>query len=128
MNGFLFNLENGIRFKYLMYPRFLQMIINEEFPDIREDGMDAERLMLEQQVYQRLIVITGTEIVALFDYIQNVANDDFDIHEDHFHLTEDMPIDPADLEVVDSDEIGNDEENTIDAANAGDQAGIEENV
>lgn len=42
-------------------------------------------------------MITGTQNVALLDYIRDVANDEVIMDEDHYHLLEDAQINPKDL-------------------------------
>ncbi|KAK1411654.1 hypothetical protein QVD17_38211 [Tagetes erecta] len=47
MNGFVFNLVKGKRFKFLMYPRFLQLMINVAYPIIRTEGYPGGILYTE---------------------------------------------------------------------------------
>lgn len=52
---------------------------------------------MSELTYKKLHVIIGAQNVDLFYYIRDVANDDINMEEVNFHLSEDAPIDPEDL-------------------------------
>ncbi|KAK1415038.1 hypothetical protein QVD17_30807 [Tagetes erecta] len=81
MNGFVFNLVKGKRFKFLMYPRFLQLMINVAYPIIRAEGFSGGILYTEDMndLSYRKMSIGNVPNVELFDYMRDIANNEEDV-------------------------------------------------
>ncbi|KAK1415002.1 hypothetical protein QVD17_30771 [Tagetes erecta] len=96
MKGFIFNLVKGKRFKFLMYPRFLQLLINIAHPMIREEGFEGGILYTEDMnaLSYHKMSIGGVE---MFDYMRDIANNDEDIGEVYHHISQGEVVDPLDL-------------------------------
>ncbi|KAK1429942.1 hypothetical protein QVD17_12301 [Tagetes erecta] len=75
MKGFVFNLVKGKRFKFLMYPRFLQLMINIAYPIIREEGFAGGILYTEDMndlSYRKMSI--GNDLVD--EVPDNLLDDD----------------------------------------------------
>ncbi|KAK1427798.1 hypothetical protein QVD17_16493 [Tagetes erecta] len=75
MNGFVFNLVKGKRFKFLMYPRFLQLMINVAYTIIRDEGVVGGILYTEDMndlSYRKMSI--GNDLVD--EVPDNLLDDD----------------------------------------------------
>ncbi|KAK1431935.1 hypothetical protein QVD17_08745 [Tagetes erecta] len=99
MKGFVFNLVKGKRFKFLMYPRFLQLMINIAHPIIREEGFNGGILYIEDMnaLSYRKMSIGNVENVELFAYMRDIANNDEDIEIVYHHISQGEVVNPLDL-------------------------------
>ncbi|KAK1429791.1 hypothetical protein QVD17_12021 [Tagetes erecta] len=99
MKGFIFNLVKGKRFKFLMYPRFLQLLINIAHPVIREEGFEGGILYTEDMnaLSYKKMSIGNVENVQMFDYMRDIANNEEDIGEVYHHISQGEVVDPLDL-------------------------------
>ncbi|KAK1411615.1 hypothetical protein QVD17_38171 [Tagetes erecta] len=99
MNGFVFNLVKGKRFKFLMYPRFLQLMINVAYPIIREEGFAGGILYTEDMndLSYRKMSIGNVASVELFDYMRDIANNVEDIEVVYHHISNGEIVNPQDL-------------------------------
>ncbi|KAK1424430.1 hypothetical protein QVD17_19759 [Tagetes erecta] len=99
MKGFIFNLVKGKRFKFLMYPIFLQLLINDAHPVIREEGFEGGILYTEDMnaLSYRKMSIGNVENVQMFDYMRDIANNEEDIREIYHHISQGEVLDPLDL-------------------------------
>ncbi|KAK1406193.1 hypothetical protein QVD17_41482 [Tagetes erecta] len=99
MNGFVFNLVKGKRFKFLMYPRFLQMMINVAYPIIREEGVAGGILYTEDMndLSYRKMSIGNVPSVDLFDYMRDIANNEEDVEVVYHHISHGEIVNPQDL-------------------------------
>ncbi|KAK1429909.1 hypothetical protein QVD17_12244 [Tagetes erecta] len=99
MKGFVFNLVKGKRFKFLMYPRFLQLMINAAYPNIREEGFSGGILYTEDMndLSYRKMSIGGVESVELFDYMRKIANNVEDTEVVYHHISHGEIVNPQDL-------------------------------
>ncbi|KAK1411714.1 hypothetical protein QVD17_38274 [Tagetes erecta] len=99
MKGFVFNLVKGKRFKFLMYPRFLQLMINIAHPIIREEGFEGGILYTEDMnaLSYRKMNIGNVEGVEKFAYMRDIANNDEDIEVVYHHISQGEVVDPLDL-------------------------------
>ncbi|KAK1411605.1 hypothetical protein QVD17_38160 [Tagetes erecta] len=99
MKGFIFNLVKGKRFKFLMYPRFLQLLINIAHPVIREEGVNGDLLMTEDMnaLSYRKMSIGNVAEGQMFDYMRDIANNEEDIGGIYHHISQGEVIDPLDL-------------------------------
>ncbi|KAK1419471.1 hypothetical protein QVD17_28643 [Tagetes erecta] len=106
MKGFVFNLVKGKRFKFLMYLRFLQLMINIAYPIIREEGFAGGILYTEDMndLSYRKMSIGNVQSVELFDYMRDIANNVEDIEVVYHHISHGEIVNPQDLvdEVPDS--------------------------
>ncbi|KAK1427854.1 hypothetical protein QVD17_16552 [Tagetes erecta] len=99
MNGFVFNLVKGKRFKFLMYPRFLQLMINIAYPIIRSEGYAGGMLYTEDMndlSYRKMSIGNVTDI-ALFDYMRDVVNNEEDVEGIYYHISHGEIVNPLDL-------------------------------
>ncbi|KAK1440696.1 hypothetical protein QVD17_06525 [Tagetes erecta] len=105
MNGFVFNLVKGKRFKFLMYPRFLQLMINIAYPIIRSEGYAGGILYTEDMndLSYRKMSIGNVPDIALFDYMRDIVNNEEDVEGIYYHISHGEIVDPMDLvdEVLD---------------------------
>ncbi|KAK1406097.1 hypothetical protein QVD17_41382 [Tagetes erecta] len=112
MNGFVFNLVKGKRFKFLMYPRFLQLMINVAYPFIRTEGYDGGILYTEDMndLSYRKMIIGNVPSVELFEYMRNIANNVEEIGVVYHHISNGEIVNPLDLvdKEIDEDESEND--------------------
>ncbi|KAK1419510.1 hypothetical protein QVD17_28682 [Tagetes erecta] len=99
MNGFVFNLVKGKRFKFLMYPRFLQLMINVAYPIIRTEGYAGGILYTEDMndLSYRKMSIGNVPSVELFDYMRDIANNEEDIEGVYHHISNGEIVNPQDL-------------------------------
>ncbi|KAK1415304.1 hypothetical protein QVD17_31083 [Tagetes erecta] len=99
MKGFVFNLVKGKRFKFLMYPRFLQLMINVAYPIIREEGVAGGILYTEDMndLSYRKMSIRNVPSVELFDYMRDIANNVEDIETVYHHISHGEIVNPQDL-------------------------------
>ncbi|KAK1427918.1 hypothetical protein QVD17_16667 [Tagetes erecta] len=99
MKGFVFNLVKGKRFKFLMYPRFLQLMINVAYPIIREEGFEGGILYTEDMndLSYRKMSIGCVESVEMFDYMRDIANNVEDIEVVYHHISHGEIVNPLDL-------------------------------
>ncbi|KAK1408288.1 hypothetical protein QVD17_39936 [Tagetes erecta] len=99
MNGFVFNLVKGKRFKFLMYPRFLQLMINIAYPVIRSEGYVGGMLYTEDMndLSYRKMSIGNVPDVELFDYMRDIVNNEEDVEEIYYHISHGEIVDPMDL-------------------------------
>ncbi|KAK1424182.1 hypothetical protein QVD17_19503 [Tagetes erecta] len=99
MNGFVFNLVKGKRFKFLMYPRFLQLMINVAYPIIREEGVVGGILYTEDMndLSYRKMSIGNVPSVDLFDYMRDIANNEEDVEGVYHHISHGEIVNPQDL-------------------------------
>ncbi|KAK1431981.1 hypothetical protein QVD17_08822 [Tagetes erecta] len=99
MKGFVFNLVKGKRFKFLMYPRFLQLMINIAYPIIREEGFAGGILYTEDMndLSYRKMSIGNVVNVEMFDYMRDIANNDEDIEMVYHHISHGEIVNPLDL-------------------------------
>ncbi|KAK1421748.1 hypothetical protein QVD17_24342 [Tagetes erecta] len=106
MNGFVFNLVKGKRFKFLMYPRFLQLMINVAYPIIRNEGVVGGILYTEDMndLSYRKMSIGNVPSVDLFDYMRDIANNEEDVEVVYHHISHGEIVNPQDLvdEVLDN--------------------------
>ncbi|KAK1427966.1 hypothetical protein QVD17_16745 [Tagetes erecta] len=111
MKGFIFNLVKGKRFKFLMYPRFLQLLINIAHPVIREEGVNGDLLMTEDMnaLSYRKMSIGNVAKVKMFDYMRDIVNSEEDIGGIYHHISQD------DEEDGNEDDDNNDDENVVDS-------------
>ncbi|KAK1419498.1 hypothetical protein QVD17_28670 [Tagetes erecta] len=124
MNGFVFNLVKGKRFKFLMYPRFLQLIINVAYPIFRTEGYHGGILYTEDMndLSYRKMSIWNVPSVELFDYMRDIANHEEEIGGIYYHISNGEIVNPLDLvdKEIDEDESesdsdsGNDDESDND--------------
>ncbi|KAK1406242.1 hypothetical protein QVD17_41532 [Tagetes erecta] len=120
MNGFVFNLVKGKRFKFLMYPRFLQLMINEAYPIIRTEGYSGGILYTEDMndLSYRKMSIGNVPSVDLFDYMRDIANNEEDVDVVYHHISNGEIVNPVDLfdrEIDDEDsDDGQDDDNDDD--------------
>ncbi|KAK1427757.1 hypothetical protein QVD17_16451 [Tagetes erecta] len=121
MNGFVFNLVKGKRFKFLMYPRFLQLMINIAYPIIRNEGYSGGILYTEDMndLSYRKMSIGNVPNVELFDYMRDIANNEEDdlVDEVPDNLLDDDEFfarHPEDEEEDDNDDGDNDEDSDSD--------------
>ncbi|KAK1415338.1 hypothetical protein QVD17_31118 [Tagetes erecta] len=85
MNGFVFNLVKGKRFKFLMYPRFLQLMINIAYPIIRTEGYAGGILYTEDMndlSYKKMSIGNVPNIVNPMDLVDREIGDSDDEHDD----------------------------------------------
>ncbi|KAK1414986.1 hypothetical protein QVD17_30752 [Tagetes erecta] len=147
MNGFVFNLVKGKRFKFLMYPRFLQLMINIAYPIIRSEGYAGGMLYTEDMndLSYRKMSIGNVPDVELFDYMRDIINNEEDVDEVYYHISHGEIVNPQDLvdevpdNLLDDDEYfarhpedeeddGNDDgDNDDDSDDGGDDAESESN-
>ncbi|KAK1419536.1 hypothetical protein QVD17_28710 [Tagetes erecta] len=101
MNGFVFNLVKGKRFKFLMYPRFLQLMINIAYPIIRSEGYAGGMLYTEDMndLSYRKMSIGNVPEVELFDYMRDIINNEEDVNGVYYHISHGEIVNP--LELVD---------------------------
>ncbi|KAK1434378.1 hypothetical protein QVD17_00117 [Tagetes erecta] len=117
MNGFIFNLVKGKRFKFLMYPRFLQLMINMAYPIIRSKGYAGGILYTEDMndLSYRKMSIGNVPSVELFDYMRDIANNEEEIGVVYYHISNGEIVNPLDLvdKEIDEDESesGNGDDN-----------------
>ncbi|KAK1421892.1 hypothetical protein QVD17_24608 [Tagetes erecta] len=99
MKGFVFNLVKGKRFKFLMYPRFLQLMINIAHPIIREEGVNGDLLVTEDMnaLSYRKMSIGNVAEVQMFDYMLHISNNDEDIEEVYHHISQGEVVNPEEL-------------------------------
>ncbi|KAK1414796.1 hypothetical protein QVD17_30555 [Tagetes erecta] len=99
MNGFVFNLVKGKRFKFLKYPRFLQLMINVAYPIIRDEGFAGGILYTEDMndLSYRKMSIGNVASVELFDYRRDIANNVEDIETVYHHISHGEIVNPQDL-------------------------------
>ncbi|KAK1415147.1 hypothetical protein QVD17_30919 [Tagetes erecta] len=99
MNGFVFNLVKGKRFKFLMYPRFLQLMINVAYPIIRTEGYTGGILYIEDMndLSYRKMSIGNVPNVDLFDYMRDIANNEEDVEGIYHHISHGEIVNPQDL-------------------------------
>ncbi|KAK1407868.1 hypothetical protein QVD17_39495 [Tagetes erecta] len=99
MNGFVFNLVKGKRFKFLMYPRFLQLMINTAYPIIRSEGYAGGMLYTEDMndLSYRKMSIGNVPNVELFDYMRDIANNEEDVEGVYYHISNGEIVNPEDL-------------------------------
>ncbi|KAK1406522.1 hypothetical protein QVD17_41920 [Tagetes erecta] len=99
MNGFVFNLVKGKRFKFLMYPRFLQLMINVAYPMIREEGVVGGILYTEDMndLSYRKMSIRDVPSMDLFDYMRDIANNEEDVEGIYHHISHGEIVNPQDL-------------------------------
>ncbi|KAK1415072.1 hypothetical protein QVD17_30842 [Tagetes erecta] len=119
MNGFVFNLVKGKRFKFLMYPRFLQLIINVAYPIIRTEGYPGGILYTEDMndLSYRKMSIGNVPSVELFDYMRDIANHEEEIGRVYYHISNGEVVNPLDLvdeEIDDDSDDGQDDDNDDD--------------
>ncbi|KAK1424574.1 hypothetical protein QVD17_19907 [Tagetes erecta] len=114
MNGFVFNLVKGKRFKFLMYPRFLQLMINIAYPMIRSEGYAGGILYTEDMndLSYRKMSIGNVPDIELFDYMRDIINNEEDVEGVYYHISHGEVVNPADLidREVDEDSDGEDDE------------------
>ncbi|KAK1414773.1 hypothetical protein QVD17_30532 [Tagetes erecta] len=110
MNGFVFNLVKGKRFKFLMYPRFLQLMINVAYPIIRTEGYSGGILYTEDMndLSYRKMSIGNVPNVELFDYMRDIANNEEDVEGVYHHNGE--IVNPQDLVDEVPDDLLDDDE------------------
>ncbi|KAK1431877.1 hypothetical protein QVD17_08635 [Tagetes erecta] len=99
MNGFVFNLVKGKRFKFLMYPRFLQLMINVAYPIIRSEGYAGGMLYTEDMndLSYRKMSIGNVPDVELFDYMRDIVNNEEDVEGVYYHISNGEIVNPQDL-------------------------------
>ncbi|KAK1414839.1 hypothetical protein QVD17_30600 [Tagetes erecta] len=99
MNGFVFNLVKGKRFKFLMYPRFLQLMINIAYPIIRSEGYSGGMLYTEDMndLSYRKMSIGNVPDVELLDYMRDIVNNEEDVEGVYYHISHGEIVDPQDL-------------------------------
>ncbi|KAK1427821.1 hypothetical protein QVD17_16517 [Tagetes erecta] len=99
MNGFVFNLVKGKRFKFLMYPRFLQLMINIAYPIIRTEGYTGGILYTEDMndLSYRKMSIGNVPSVELFDYMRDIVNNEEDVEGVYHHISHGEIVNPQDL-------------------------------
>ncbi|KAK1441247.1 hypothetical protein QVD17_07090 [Tagetes erecta] len=99
MNGFIFNLVKGKRFKFLMYPRFLQLMINIAYPIIRSEGYAGGMLYTEDMIdlSYRKMSMGNVPNIELFDYMRDIANNEEDVEGVYYHISHGEIVDPQDL-------------------------------
>ncbi|KAK1429976.1 hypothetical protein QVD17_12367 [Tagetes erecta] len=99
MNGFVFNLVKGKRFKFLMYPRFLQLMINIAYPIIRSEGYAGGILYTEDMndLSYRKMSIGNVPDIDLFDYMRDIVNNEEDVEGIYYHISHGEIVDPLDL-------------------------------
>ncbi|KAK1414872.1 hypothetical protein QVD17_30633 [Tagetes erecta] len=123
MNGFVFNLVKGKRFKFLMYPRFLQLMINIAYPIIRTEGYTGGILYTEDMndLSYRKMSIGNVPSVELFGYMRDIANNEEDIEGIYYHISNGEIVNPLDLvdEEIDSDGNDGQEDDNDDGDNEG---------
>ncbi|KAK1406090.1 hypothetical protein QVD17_41375 [Tagetes erecta] len=99
MNGFVFNLVKGKRFKFLMYPRFLQLMINIAYPIIRSEGYAGGMLYTEDMndLSYRKMSIGNVPDIELFDYMRDIVNNEEDVDGVYYHISHGEIVNPLDL-------------------------------
>ncbi|KAK1431858.1 hypothetical protein QVD17_08602 [Tagetes erecta] len=99
MNGFVFNLVKGKRFKFLMYPRFLQLMINIAYPIIRSEGYAGGMLYTEDMndLSYRKMSIGNVPDIELFDYMRDIINNEEDVNGVYYHISHGEIVNPMDL-------------------------------
>ncbi|KAK1441059.1 hypothetical protein QVD17_06896 [Tagetes erecta] len=99
MNGFVFNLVKGKRFKFLMYPRLLQLMINVAYPIIRTEGYSGGILYTEDMndLSYRKMSIGNVPSMDLFDYMRDIANNEEDIEGIYHLISHGEIVNPQDL-------------------------------
>ncbi|KAK1441492.1 hypothetical protein QVD17_07424 [Tagetes erecta] len=112
MNGFVFNLVKGKRFKFLMYPRFLQLMINVAYPIIRTEGYAGGMLYTEDMndLSYRKMSIGNVPNVELFDYMRDIANNEEDVEGVYHHISHGEIVNPQDLVDEVPDDLLDDDE------------------
>ncbi|KAK1427856.1 hypothetical protein QVD17_16554 [Tagetes erecta] len=112
MNGFVFNLVKGKRFKFLMYPRFLQLMINIAYPIIRSEGYAGGMLYTEDMndLSYRKMSIGNVPNVELFDYMRDIANNEEDVEGVYYHISNGEIVNPQDLVDEVPDNLSDDDE------------------
>ncbi|KAK1411448.1 hypothetical protein QVD17_37997 [Tagetes erecta] len=112
MNGFVFNLVKGKRFKFLMYPRFLQLMINIAYPIIRSEGYAGGILYTEDMndLSYRKMSIGNVPDIALFDYMRDIVNNEEDVEGIYYHISHGEIVDPMDLVDEVPDDLLDDDE------------------
>lgn len=76
-----------------MYPRFLQCIINEQYPYYRQDGIASDRFQFDHmsaRTFEALLRITGSSpchTTDLLPYMRMVARGEIAHREEDFHLS-----------------------------------------
>ncbi|KAK1406252.1 hypothetical protein QVD17_41543 [Tagetes erecta] len=112
MNGFVFNLVKGKRFKFLMYPRFLQLMINVAYPIIRTEGYSGGILYTEDMndLSYRKMSIGNVPSVDLFAYMRDIANNEEEVDVVYHHISNGEIVNPVDLvdREIDEDESDDD--------------------
>ncbi|KAK1414849.1 hypothetical protein QVD17_30610 [Tagetes erecta] len=115
MNGFVFNLVKGKRFKFLMYPRFLQLMINIAYPIIRNEGYSGGILYTEDMndLSYRKMSIGNVPDVELFDYMRDIANNEEEVGVVYHHISNGEIVNPMDLvdREIDESDDGQDDDN-----------------
>ncbi|KAK1415039.1 hypothetical protein QVD17_30808 [Tagetes erecta] len=116
MNGFVFNLVKGKRFKFLMYPRLLQLMINVAYPIIREEGFAGGILYTEDMndLSYKKMSIGNVPSVDLFEYMRNIANNEEEIGVVYYHISNGEIVNPLDLVDQEIDEDENDSDDSGD--------------
>ncbi|KAK1414754.1 hypothetical protein QVD17_30508 [Tagetes erecta] len=136
MNGFVFNLVKGKRFKFLMYPRFLQLMINIAYPIIRSEGYAGGILYTEDMndLSYRKMSIGNVPDIGLFDYMREIVNNEEDVEGVYYHISHGEIVDPMDLvdevpdNLLDDDEyFARHPEDEEDDGNDGDSDGDDDN-
>ncbi|KAK1421792.1 hypothetical protein QVD17_24424 [Tagetes erecta] len=122
MNGFVFNLVKGKRFKFLMYPRFLQLMINMAYPIIRAEGYAGGILYTEDMndLSYRKMSIGNVPSVDLFEYMRNIANNEEVIGVVYHHISNGEIVNPLDLVDKEIDEDESESDNDDDGDDSGD--------
>ncbi|KAK1414964.1 hypothetical protein QVD17_30730 [Tagetes erecta] len=114
MNGFVFNLVKGKRFKFLMYPRFLQLMVNVAYPFIRTEGYPGGILYTEDMndLSYKKMSFGNVPSVELFEYMQNIANNEEEIGVIYHHISNGEIVNPLDLvdKEIDEDESDDNDE------------------
>ncbi|KAK1441203.1 hypothetical protein QVD17_07044 [Tagetes erecta] len=121
MNGFVFNLVKGKRFKFLMYPRFLQLMINMAYPNIRIEGYAGGILYTEDMndLSYRKMSIGNVPSVELFEYMRNIANNEEEIGVVYYHISNGEIVNPLDLVDKEIDEDESESSNDDDGDDSG---------
>ncbi|KAK1432344.1 hypothetical protein QVD17_09240 [Tagetes erecta] len=133
MNGFVFNLVKGKRFKFFMYPRFLQLMINIAYPMIRSEGYAGGILYTEDMndLSYRKMSIGNVPDIDLFDYMRDIVNNEEEVDGVYYHISHGEIVNPLDLidEEIDDDSVGNDDDSDNEDVNGdgGDDAESESN-
>ncbi|KAK1429811.1 hypothetical protein QVD17_12060 [Tagetes erecta] len=121
MNGFVFNLVKGKRFKFLMFPRFLQLMSNMTYPIIKTEGYAGGMLYTEDMndLSYRKMSIGNVPSVELFGYMQDIANNVEDIetyfarHPEEEDGSENDENEEEDVSDDDSENNGNDDAESV---------------